>query len=175
MGRSEEVATASGGSRAAKRRRKQKNKTIGSPHYDCDPGTGITRYAGPAAHSQSEGRRRSSTNASIHRTLGKDDTSAAGDKRKRTDVKGSSVVSRAEGDLELIQASAGRDHADAGKTDVPVVIDAAHADDRTRALLELDAHAVLTDTDVESGLKARQLLQWLVAPLSVEEFYDSFW
>lgn len=58
---------------------------------------------------------------------------------------------------------------------VPMIIDASAADDRSRLLMELDAHGVLADPDVESGLKARQLLQWIVAPLPVEEFYDSYW
>lgn len=58
---------------------------------------------------------------------------------------------------------------------MPTVIDASAADDRSRLLLELDAHGVLADPDVESGLKARQLLQWIVAPLPVEEFYESYW
>ncbi|CAM9788865.1 unnamed protein product, partial [Laminaria digitata] len=34
---------------------------------------------------------------------------------------------------------------------------------------------VLSDPDVESGLKARQLLQWMIAPLPVDEFYSSYW
>lgn len=57
----------------------------------------------------------------------------------------------------------------------PAIIDASKADDRSRMLLELDVHGVLSDPDVESGLKARQLLQWMIAPLPVEEFYDTFW
>ncbi|CAN0028044.1 unnamed protein product [Ascophyllum nodosum] len=57
----------------------------------------------------------------------------------------------------------------------PLVIDAAEADERSRVLMELDAEAVLSDPDVESGLKARQLLQWMMAPLPVEEFYEKCW
>ncbi|CAM9735859.1 unnamed protein product, partial [Discosporangium mesarthrocarpum] len=55
------------------------------------------------------------------------------------------------------------------------VIDGDDVDDRSRLLLELDGHEVLGDPDVESGLKARQLLQWMIAPLPVEEFYEKYW
>lgn len=61
------------------------------------------------------------------------------------------------------------------ETAVPTVIDASAVDHRSRLLLAVDAHEVLADPDVESGLKARQLLQWMVAPLPVEEFYESYW
>lgn len=57
----------------------------------------------------------------------------------------------------------------------PTVIDASAADERSRRLLELDVMGVLADPDVESGLKARQLLQWMIAPLPVEDFYDNYW
>lgn len=57
----------------------------------------------------------------------------------------------------------------------PIIVDASKGDERSQMLLELDAAGVLSDSDVESGLKARQLLQWIVAPLPVEEFYESCW
>lgn len=70
---------------------------------------------------------------------------------------------------------AGRGDRSANTPPPPTTIDASAADDRSRLLLELDAQGVLSDVDVESGLKARQLLQWMIAPLPVEEFYRSYW
>lgn len=98
-------------------------------------------------------------------------------KRKRDAAP--SDAAHADGDTPFTQADGssrrGRHTGVAQAAPTPAVIDASDADDRSRLLLELDAQGVLADADVESGLKARQLLQWMVAPLSVEEFYDTYW
>lgn len=181
-----------GGSRAAKKRRKQKDKVA----------TETPNKVPPASVSVANSTASKTTAiASIAAKTSLDASATGNGKRKRV-VQSSlatsscSAPSAAQGKITGAQQQqggaatggtssaagggnttsrrgqkAGREGAPAA----PVVIDASEADERSRLLLELDAVGVLSDPDVESGLKARQLLQWIVAPLPVEEFYESYW
>lgn len=40
---------------------------------------------------------------------------------------------------------------------------------------KLDGHAVADSTTDDSSKKARQFLQWFLAPISVEDFYENYW
>ena len=168
------VEASGGGSRAAKKRRKQKGKAAASDNH-VPPATTSGGSGGGGNK-----RRREETSTPTHFTNGQQpqqqrpqqrlpsagngslgDGSGSGNGGGSSSGSGSGSSSR----------RAGRDHQQPART----VIDASAADDRSRVLLELDAQGVLSDPDVESGLKARQLLQWMVAPLPVEEFYSTYW
>lgn len=219
MGKDNVPGSASGGSRAAKKRRKQKGKVVTvverpkatqqtslNKNISTDGAARVkagSTMVMPHPHSDDDAGKRIISS----KLLGLDDSSiavegrqnledgAAGSKRKRAAHTSSSpsysreASAGARGDSSggggggssgggsSNSSSSRRGQTAGGEEPVPkpVVIDASAADDRSRLLLELDAEGVLSDSDVESGLKARQLLQWMVAPLPVEEFYSSFW
>ncbi|CAN0196904.1 unnamed protein product [Pylaiella littoralis] len=193
-----------GESRAAKKRRKQKGKSVlpsGSSSISSSSSGGSIHVTPSKTNNSSSGKAggSSSTNLLDNSDVSRG-TSAAGSNKRRREA--TPLVA---GDQEQHKAplSAANESESAvggnsggggtgsgggsgsgsgserrsGKEQQPVrtAIDASEADDRSRLLLELDAQAVLSDPDVESGLKARQLLQWMVAPLPVEEFYETYW
>ncbi|CAM9380088.1 unnamed protein product [Scytosiphon promiscuus] len=183
---------AGGGSRAAKKRRKQKGKAVvssggptTSPSGSRNTGSGLGDQSPPAKNG-SNGTSSCSTSRKTPDGSGAPAAAAESSKRARETAglatpgllgaggSGSAVGGSSSGGGGGSCSGgrrSGRDHQQPART----VIDASAADDRSRLLLELDAHGVLGDPDVESGLKARQLLQWMVAPLPVEEFYDTYW
>lgn len=185
-----------GGSRAAKKRRKQKfnkhgnanpsssgpNKISSAGVHNLPAKNGAkvpTSESRPSKNLESDQKARKS----VIGVCGKDarHESPGGTKRKRAvgDAMnpGPSHVSPSATSGSRVNGDKGskRPSSTPGSQPTPIVIDASEVDDRSRLLLELDAKSVLSDPDVESGLKAKQLLQWIVAPLPVEEFYDTYW
>lgn len=188
---------AGGGSRAAKKRRKKMHKL--SNKSASDGASHVPRPAAPKPPAAEEAKNgdlvKPNAKALSRGGGGESDLrkSTGGAKRKRDE----GIRGEAEPPTPRNQGSAGIDgvkrpgvgnsNGDSGgkrggesssaswNAAKPAIIDVSKADDRSRLLLELDVHGMLSDPDVESGLKARQLLQWMIAPLPVEEFYDTFW
>ncbi|CAM9206887.1 unnamed protein product [Ectocarpus sp. 13 AM-2016] len=173
--------SARGGSRAAKKRRKQKGKASASggstqptasspsgsnPVPPSKPGSSRDDTR-PAAAAGSAKRKRESITAATPNPAGKPPVALGNE----TATGGGS----SNGDGVGAGSSSGSSRRSGHQQPARTTIDASAADDRSRLLLELDAQGVLSDPDVESGLKARQLLQWIIAPLSVEEFYGTYW
>ncbi|CAM9245303.1 unnamed protein product [Ectocarpus fasciculatus] len=180
--------SARGGSRAAKKRRKQKGKasvssgstqpTSSPPGSNpavppSKPGSSRDDSRPAAAAGSAKRKRESITAATLH---------AAGQPPVASGNGAATGVGSSNGDGGGASSGGGSGSGGGGggrrsghQQPARTTIDASAADDRSRLLLELDAQGVLSDPDVESGLKARQLLQWIIAPLSVEEFYGTYW
>eukprot|EP00903_Cladosiphon_okamuranus_P011309 g10664.t1 len=167
-----------GGSRAAKKRRKQKGKAAVSAGGVNQAANHVPPSKPPSNNGSSSGKAKANDDGARAQATGSN-------KRRREEStlpalggNGSAVGSGGGGGGSIGgggSSSSSRRSEKEGQQPARTVIDASAADDRSRLLLELDAQGVLLDPDVESGLKARQLLQWMVAPLPVEEFYGTYW
>ncbi|CAM9789938.1 unnamed protein product, partial [Choristocarpus tenellus] len=171
------VTGGGGGSRAAKKRRKQKQNGQKNGQYK-----GIIQIFANGNDKGKSKAKDSSASTDMGKLVKRSGTEGDKGKGKSIAVGGNIAV-----DNDAPQTKRKRDGGESmqgcnllgsgskGSSVPQAIIDASDVDDRSRLLLALDAHEVIADPDVESGLKARQLLQWMVAPLSVEEFYASYW
>lgn len=185
-----------GCSRAAKKRRKQKKKAAdtmstsakapGPPSAPATalgkrdvippplPGTSVEPPSEKMKNNMGTGESniKSSRNGACGTSAQSLTSAASCGKRKNSLTKASGHKTSFAGDSRVSIKREGTTELQALE---PIIVDASMGDERSQMLLELDAAGVLSDSDVESGLKARQLLQWIVAPLPVEEFYESCW
>lgn len=187
-----------GSSRAAKKRRKQKQKAadttstsakasgppsapataVGKKHVIPPPLPGTT--AGPPPEKMQNDTETGESNCKASRngdcgTSAQSLTSAASCGKRKNSTKSGGHETSLAGDSKVSIKRERTTELRKQQAPEPIIVDASKADERSQMLLELDAAGVLSDSDVESGLKARQLLQWIVAPLPVEEFYESCW
>ncbi|CBJ30378.1 expressed unknown protein [Ectocarpus siliculosus] len=175
------VESARGGSRAAKKRRKQKGKASasgGSTQPTASSPSGSNPVP-PSKPGSSRDDTRLATAAGSAKRKRKSITAATSNSAGQPPVASGNGAATgggsSNGDGDGAGSGSGSSRRSGHQKPARTTIDASAADDRSRLLLELDAQGVLSDPDVESGLKARQLLQWIIAPLSVEEFYGTYW
>eukprot|EP00953_Heterococcus_sp_UTEX-ZZ885_P002846 2062-Heterococcus_DN1.PRE.2 len=169
-----------GGSRAAQKRRKKKGKQAAQE----------VRGPGEPQHSSAGSKRPRSDSAQSHHHKGEKrngtappsagaprrDHSSSGSKRKHStaaedssdDSDHAPALNHSVSSTVGKSSSSGSSSANSTTAD-PYIVKVDPNDELAKMLLQVDPHDICADPELDSGLKARQLLQWLIAPMKQQQ------